>query len=543
MIRIYDDHSEQGSGYEDEDDENEFDGDESDMEPENQNQSGSKLSVIFKGDLYRKTELPIDPLAEKLFEFSISLIAQQFSQGESQRSPLLYFTSVLGIDVKNGGFRRAGLYTPMIAALLWISRLLVLEYALPKRSYITLQRPSREAYEDHYWRLEEFRRLHLVQGCRSPASRMAAMLAYGKQAAKAEERGGRMAWDSSQETFYIDNIACTVEGFKHFTHGVIKSACDLLYNVLLFGQSQLKIDLNSLKDRMTNRHPGFSLLSEPLNQLSDGPKYMLSLVKQAPGEKALVKDSGAWIRKKVIEYLDRKKIFLELLMLAMLLTGGQPARGPELGSLKFRNSLYSSRNFFVIGGNAFYLTEYNKARASTNYSYFVVRYLPQIVGQLTVIYIAYIRPFCDFLYSEISMQKQTKDSDYLFCSETSPDVNWNGNQLKEIFERESKERLRVWIIPSQYRHIAIAMTRAHVKSISAHFEKDDVLWDQTMSRDSNQFMYAFQAGHQRVTNVSTYGLDQAFPSKLQPELLHSYLQISQIWHQWLGFLKKTTMNR
>ena len=48
-------------------------------------------------------------------------------------------------------------------------------------------------------------------------------------------------------------------------------------------------------------------------------------------------------------------------------------------------------------------------------------------------------------------------------------------------------------------------------------------------------VFSWQAGHKRATNVSTYGLDQAYPGRLQPELLYEYLRISQIWHRWLGF--------
>src|SRR5947207_15044583 len=103
-------------------------------------------------------------------------------------------------------------------------------------------------------------------------------------------------------------------------------------------------------------------------------------------------------------------------MLAMHLAGGQPARGPELGSVKFRNSSLSLRNFFVIGGNAFYVTEYHKARAATPYSYFVVRYLPPRLSELLILYIAYIRPFSCLLFNNVGFKKNLTDGDYLFCS-------------------------------------------------------------------------------------------------------------------------------
>ena len=102
-------------------------------------------------------------------------------------------------------------------------------------------------------------------------------------------------------------------------------------------------------------------------------------------------------------------------------------------------------------------------------------------------------------------------------------------------QRESEARLTVKINLWAYRHIVIAIAKAHVKEIAAHFEKDDTLWRQMLASNPNFNVFSWQAGHKRATNVSTYGLDQAYPGRLQPELLHEYLRISEIWHEWLGF--------
>jgi len=112
----------------------------------------------------------------------------------------------------------------------------------------------------------------------------------------------------------------------------------------MFGTVPPNVDFNSLKDTMTKHQGGWSLLDDPINRLHDGYKYMIKLVKLATPDKLLVSKNDKWDRKKVMEYLDKKKRFLELLMLAMLLTDGQPSRGPELGSIKFRNSTLSPRN-------------------------------------------------------------------------------------------------------------------------------------------------------------------------------------------------------
>src|SRR5438477_12482594 len=99
---------------------------------------------------------------------------------------------------------------------------------------------------------------------------------------------------------------------------------------------------------------------------------MLQLMKSASLNKQLVKQKNEWDRKRMMEYMAQKKRFLEVLILGVLLTREQPACSSELGSIKFRNSIYSIRNLFVINKNIFYSIEYNKASASINYSYFIV---------------------------------------------------------------------------------------------------------------------------------------------------------------------------
>ena len=92
MVDHYDDRSEQED--EKESEEEELEDNESEQKTGvAQRPTAATLSVLFQSH----TNTLIDLLAKKVFEFSISLIIQQFSQGESLHSPLLYFTFVIGI--------------------------------------------------------------------------------------------------------------------------------------------------------------------------------------------------------------------------------------------------------------------------------------------------------------------------------------------------------------------------------------------------------------------------------------------------------------
>jgi hypothetical protein len=83
------------------------------------------------------------PLTGKLFELCIRFLTQPIqTYADEAHAPLPNFCAVLGIDWKAGRFREPGNYTPIMAALLWIGRLLLLEYVLPGKEYPTLGWPK-----------------------------------------------------------------------------------------------------------------------------------------------------------------------------------------------------------------------------------------------------------------------------------------------------------------------------------------------------------------------------------------------------------------
>jgi hypothetical protein len=65
-------------------------------------------------------------------------------------------------------------------------------------------------------------------------------------------------------------------------------------------------------------------------------------------------------------YLNQHRCFLELLLLLLHVTGGQPARAPEIGSIRFRNSIDVPRNIYVIDGRVALVIEVSKTRATRN---------------------------------------------------------------------------------------------------------------------------------------------------------------------------------
>jgi hypothetical protein len=84
-------------------------------------------------------------------------------------------------------------------------------------------------------------------------------------------------------------------------------------------------------------------------------------------------------------------------MVVMHVSGGQPARGPEIRSIKVSNSVYSACNLYVINRRVCFLTMYDKARKQQGNTKYIIRCLPDEVSQVLVQYLVYVQPFAHAL--------------------------------------------------------------------------------------------------------------------------------------------------
>ena len=62
-------------------------------------------------------------------------MTQPFVNGQPSSTLLIYFSGTLGFARESNGYLLAKHYTPVLSGLLYIQRLLFLEYALPLQAY------------------------------------------------------------------------------------------------------------------------------------------------------------------------------------------------------------------------------------------------------------------------------------------------------------------------------------------------------------------------------------------------------------------------
>lgn len=147
----------------------------------------------------------------------------------------------------------------------------------------------------------------MLEGCLSPLGVMVGLMAYGKYTAKQLGRMGVVTWDADGQGLQIKNVRVTMAGFKTYVRGIISEARDIMIKELLFGVGEMRLDLLNMRDVMTEKKNGFSMIDIEVNRLGGGLRYLLNLLKSASPEKTLLKGGEEWRRDRVLRYLERKK--------------------------------------------------------------------------------------------------------------------------------------------------------------------------------------------------------------------------------------------
>jgi hypothetical protein len=146
---------------------------------------------------------------------------------------------------------------------------------------------------------------------------------------------------------------------------VLIARCQHLLDDLLFHWWP-EIDLN-LRDDMVNQRPGYSFLSDPANHLQSKFRILSQHVFAKVGGLSWSSTS------QLSRYLRECDRFVQYLFVAVHKTSGMPARGEELRTIRWANTVAIARNVFCFQGRLVIIFPYNKACTNTNNSFYVVR--------------------------------------------------------------------------------------------------------------------------------------------------------------------------
>ncbi|EXK76788.1 hypothetical protein FOQG_18482 [Fusarium oxysporum f. sp. raphani 54005] len=224
----------------------------------------------------------------------------------------------------------------------------------------------------------------------------------------------------------------------------------------------------------------------------------------------------------------------------MSLTGGQQPRWPELSSLWVENDELGPRGLYVHKGYFIYVVRHRKAKRSTNREFVVVRFLPAELALAVFKYCTYIRPFINLLDRERGVNSlaiaSQSSSPLLFRTQSllSNSKPWHTSRFTNVLR---KVTFKVWgftVNSRLLRQICIGITEKHVREVFQPFNRFD-----DRSKDAHRnVVFAWQSGHRPLQRQFTYGLDGAFPTTMQPQLLDLYEWASLRWHEFLHLPSK-----
>lgn len=399
-------------------------------------------------------------------------VMQDTSRIKLYDSPMMHYLAVRGVDSQSQTLRSAFYYTGILAGMLWVNRLIMLEVAVPCEPWPELRLQSKADIESIPDRIHELRRKHLCEGAFSPTSSILTQLAMGKKFNKTHQSPSNVHWSDDEQTIYYLGQPVELAKIETMCEVLVRELRELLL-VLTFDSPVETIDLERIIDSMAwsqaFRRQGFSFIDHVQNQDQVRGDYrnLLERAQRRDGQwNMLKKKAGSqeveWVDGQVQSYLTKERQFLRKLMVCMHVTGGQPARGPELGSIKVNNSVYSARNIYVINGRVCFLTMYDKARKRRGNTEYIVRCLPEEVGQILAQYLVRVRPFARAL--------DRRESEYLFGDGRGP---WAGEELSQALGTTTRKRLGVRLTASGWRHVAIGIATRHLMRASKTWEKEN----------------------------------------------------------------------
>ena len=167
---------------------------------------------------------------------------------------------------------------------------------------------------------------------------MLSLLAYGKYIALNTSNAGSTHWSTDKKILYYHGKPIIIQRFQKMISDIIYEAEQILWEELIWTKSKDRfiISFDEIVDDVIFIKRGISFVSRSSNGFTDGLKWMLTRMSRHREGKMLLED-GDWNIRLVRRYIKKIDIFFELLLLAVHITGGQPARGSEITSVRYQN--------------------------------------------------------------------------------------------------------------------------------------------------------------------------------------------------------------
>ena len=436
---------------------------------------------------------------------------------------LIHIMAVLSIDRENNRLKEGNEYSFVIAGLMYMIRLVAAEARLPHRLRATQGEAEYEAFLT-------VRAEYLADGSRSVVGDVLSLLAYAKHIAKHHLNHGTAKWTDGGRGVQIGSRRFKVQAFADMVQGVMQAIEDLLWADLMWvdkKDDRWVMDLEAIQDDMSFKKRGWYFGADCKLE-EKGMEWMSGQSREG----RRMKQKGKWQAILVRSYLAKVDRFQKLLLFCVHLMSGQPARGTEITSLRFRNGVGNARNVFVLDGRVMTVTSYHKSQSQLDKPKIVPRFLPWRLGQVMVIYLLYVRTFAEFLRMQINEEK-ARWSDYIWADEEGRP--WETSKLTDMIKRETGKRLGAVLTTQSYRHCAVWLGRAFAGSkFDSGFEEDLDEEEEAQMDDEQGNPVELQRAGGFLTGAGYYAVSANILKGLNQQSIDIFGDMTESWHDFLG---------
>ncbi|KAL8679402.1 MAG: hypothetical protein Q9186_004313 [Xanthomendoza sp. 1 TL-2023] len=458
-----------------------------------------------------------------VFDISIAVLQQRMLR-DVFVSPLMHFLAIRGINEKDLRFMTPNYYTPKLSAILQIIRRFHCEKAIPDENRDTMG----DAMIDT---LREYHRKYIDDNALTPIGEIRSQRGYGMKIAADHNAKPNVMWNDDMSVLSIGFDKVPLRGLKEMIHKTLEEAQMQMYGSLVFqNYSYLATrDPLGLSDNLQWGNNGFSFVHWPGNNLSRGEERVCEWASTTGKWSAFVNQGEDWILNKgeIKRYQEAVEKWLDLFLVLCHLTQGQPARGTELFSLKWKNTVNTARGFYVMDGTIMTVTEYHKGQNRQQAPRMLARFLPAAIGQLLVAYLSDVLPFLSFLLEAAGMDNPTS-SPFMWTTKGKASET---KRLTSALVRCTKEHLGVEVGTQNWRHIACAIARDKLK--------DGNPLDLDLE-DEDEWVFDAQAGHSGAIASAHYAVRSDMLHGLTTDSTMKFRKASQLWHNFWGLTSKTS---
>ena len=458
--------------------------------------------------------------------------------GKVYSNALLCFCAAVAIGSDGKSFSPAGLFTGILAGILWISRLVFLESSF--------QACPPEASEVPLEAMDAYTAAHAKWMCMNTFTVVGTILrwmAYGKGHRKRTQAVASVRLSDDQQTIIHDGQHIQIRDFQTAAHSLrvdIDNAMDRLFKED-WQPTRAALDLQEIKDDFAYVRSGHSFATDERNKwLAKGPMKIMKLWQQTFYD-AVRND---WKRAAMREWLDQLRALKELLLIGCHVWGGQPGRGPEITTMRHCDSLQVMRNVFIYEGGVMIVTDRDKAKSIRDMGRKVARFLPKSIGQAVVAYIAWLLPAEWCLRELLKLPGPSMDKAE-FMWQHGRGAVWSTAKLSGLLARWLGPTIGVRMGVARYRTLVIEMGRI-VQGITLRqlndkvdeddddgIEVDELSGEVIYVGGSWNMVWDLQSTHSTRTARQHYAVHVGLPGNLHPTMIYNYQAISKLWHQFL----------